>query len=279
MRKGREIGKNKIKRKERKMKKFFVFLVMVMFLSSQAFASSNSNAGASAGANATVISNPSAQGGSVRVGVNARQNVSPQSSVSIDSHAVNNSRSRYINRQFLPQGVPGRPGTMQYFGWKSPKWNVFPVIYGEWVLTHQKKVEIKYRKLWKHIYQKFPRSSTVTFVKYRHVQAGATIVASVAVELTSSQGTDDAQAIVAILARRYGGNIIEVLSSSAKSVPTSSGWHIGIGAGAGGMLGGANEKGTITGAGGTGFGESSISIKTLPFIQVRIWHLNKIQKK
>ncbi len=253
------------------MKNFCFIFLMVVFFSPQVFASSNSVAGSST---STIVGvNPTISGT-----INSKQNISPSSNVRIDSHAVNN--SRYINRQFLQQGVPGRPGTMQYFGWKNIPWNVFPIIYGKWIATKSQK-KVRYRKLWKHIYKEFTSAATaatVTFVKYGFNKTDATIVASVAVELTANQGTDDAQIIIASLARKYGGNIIEVLSSSAEKVPTSSGWHIGFGAGAGGVVG-ANEKGALTGAGGTGFGKSSISVESLPFMQVRIWHLAKNTKK
>lgn len=208
--------------------------------------------------------------------VNAGQTVSPQtqSSVNIDSHAVNN--NKYINRQFLPAGIDNASETMQYFGkWNAHPWNVFPPEYGKWRPISNKKIDIHYDKMWVHFYHKFPPVKEVNFVKYGAVHSGV-LVASVAVRVRINQGTDDAQAIIASIARKNGGNNVEILSSSAIQVPTSKGWHIGTGAGAAGVIG-SDEKASISGAGGTGMGKSSIKMEFSPFMQARIWRNGRLK--
>jgi len=191
--------------------------------------------------------------------------------VEIIDNGVNNSRTTVVNRQIPMIGVPGGPDAMQYFGaWKDvPAWNVFPPSIGmKWVKSGEKVTDTPYREIFKKIYTTYPRSEAVSMVGFG---AGkGELIGQMAVILNSDQGTPDAEAIVVTEALHIGATLVEVLSSSSNQLPTSSGWHIGFGGGAGGVVGG-DEKAALSGAGGTGYGKSDLEIKSLPFMQVRFW--------
>jgi|GEM_PF-3672834 len=231
------------------------------------------NAGASSQSNSGVKfnSNPAARAQSLAVGGTA---LAQGGSVKIDSHAVNN--NKYVNRQFLPAGMDSTSETMQYFGkWNIQPWNVFPPVYGKWKPTGNKQMDIHYDKMWIHLYHKLPPVKGVNFVKFGAIRDGV-LVASATVRVGAEQGTDDAQAIIAAIARKNGGNYVEILASSAVQEPTAKGWHVGTGMGATGVIG-SNEKAGISGAGGTGYGKSSIRMEFLPYMQVRIWRDGKVE--
>lgn len=192
--------------------------------------------------------------------------------VEIVDNGVNNSRTTVVNRQIPMVGIPGGPEAMQYFGaWKDvPAWNVFPPSIGmKWVKSGEKVTDTPYREIFKRIYTTYPKTEAVSMVGFGAGKGELT--GQMSVILNPEQGTPDAEAIVVTEAMRIGATTVEVLSSSSNQLPTSSGWHIGTGVGAGGVVG-DGEKATVSGAGGTGFGKSDLDVKSLPFMQVRFWH-------
>lgn len=177
--------------------------------------------------------------------------------------------SKVYNRQFYQARIDQSPNTMQYYGqFEKNPWNVTPIMGATWRVNPKLEMKIPYYRLTSHIYRKLDPVSRVTVTGYG--TATGILVGKVSVVVTEEQDTDDTLAIVRSIAAKNGANIIEIVASDATVVPTSEGWHVGTGVGASGIIGN-DEKASVSGAGGTGYGKSSITRETRPFVSARLW--------
>ncbi|MBU4375012.1 hypothetical protein KKH38_00710 [Patescibacteria group bacterium] len=216
---------------------------------------------------AGTINNNAAEADAVVRVVNA-PSVNSSLGVIIDSHAVTNIENKG-NRQFPQVGMLGGPAPTSYFGdWKTgpDEWNVFPTNWEEtWVKTGETE-KIKYYKISKRIYKSYPKTDKITIVGPGQVRGKK--VGWMSVVVNEDQCTKDAEEIAKSEGMANGATHMEVWASSSLRIPKSSGWHVGTGVGASGVIG-EDEKGGISGAGGTGFGVSRLEAETFPFVKVQ----------
>ncbi|MCG2695785.1 hypothetical protein L6248_02540 [Candidatus Parcubacteria bacterium] len=263
--------KEKMKRKKIKKNCFVVSLCFCCLLAMAPTVWADSSASSSAGASAEVVNAPSTSS-SLDATIMNNPNIANDLTVglSFDNHSVTNIENKG-NRQFSQVGILGGPAPTSYFGdWKTgpDEWNVFPINLGEtWVKDGETK-KIEYSKIWKRIYKKYPATDRITVVGFGQVHGKK--VGSMSVMVNAEQCTEDALAIAMSEAMKNGATHLEILASSSLRIPKSSGWHIGTGVGASGVIG-EDEKGGVSGASGTGWGVSRLEAETLPFVKVRFW--------
>ncbi len=211
-----------------------------------------------------VQSNPTATG----IGVGGS---SSALAVGGDQYMVLDQRnfSKVYNRQFYQTGIDQSPNTMQYYGqFEENPWNVTPVMGATWRVNPKLENKVPYFRISKNVWQTRDPVSRVKVVGYSGAQGD--LLAQISVIVTEEQTTADAMEIIKSEAAKIGGNIIEIIAFDAMTKPTSEGWHVGTGIGASGIIGN-DEKASVSGAGGTGYGKSSITRETRPYVTARLW--------
>jgi len=223
---------------------------------------------------AGTINNNAAEADAV-VGVVNAPSINSSLGVIIDSHAVTNIKNKG-NRQISQIGAPVGGATHSYFGdWNVGDYqtgkndNIFPISLGETWEKTGKTEKIRYKKIWKRIYKKYPATNRITIIGCDKPVKGKKI-GSMLVVVNEDQATDDALEIIKSEGMKNGATHVVILAYSAKMMPTSENWSVGFGGGGGGVIG-EDEKAMLSGATGTSMGKSSITIETLPFIKVHFF--------
>jgi len=269
----------------------------VVFSGRIAWADSSATAGAEANAGAIATGGSAgavASGGSARVDnvnitapeigvqveVNPGQTVAPetQSSVAIDSHAVTN----YINRQFLPVGIPPIGGTMQDFLPPSQfgyPWNFSPVLEGTWKQKGEiKKIKIKEMK--EYCYRKLKSQKKVTVVANHKVLIEGEIIGEIKIKAAESEDSLSIQMAAIDKLASWGANVIWVRVNALEHEAKSSYSGFILGGGAGGVMA-SQEKVATSGSGGIGKGSSRLSFLHYPVVHATGYRgkIIKVEKK
>ena len=278
--------------------------VLVVFWGGIAWADSSASSAANATANAGAVAGAVATGGSsgavatggsarvdnvnitapkigVQVKVNPGQTVAPetQSSVAIDSHAVTN----YINRQFLPVGLPPIGGTMQDF--LPPKafgypWNFSPVIEGRWEKREDIVKKIKIKEIKEHCYRKMTPQKKVIVVTDHKVLIKGSIVGEVMIKGAEREDSRSIQMAAVDTLASWGANVIWIQVNALEHEAESSYSGFILGSGVGGVMA-AEEKVASSGSGGIGKGSSRLGFVHYPIVHATGYRgkILKVEKK
>ncbi len=234
-------------------------------LAPSASASSNQTTGVAVQANPTALA-----GGGTGIGIGGQGGQGGRAVVMLDQ-----SRGDTVsyNRQMVRAPLLGTNLSSYYGGFEKGPWNVTDLIYGmPWRVNPRREIKIDYVSIMGRVYQKLkPVSRVMFFPRGMTTYYGEKLLRTIVVRVTEEQSTDDVQTIIASEAAKIGGNVVEVISSSATITGHSRGYHVGTGITGSGIISNG-EKMSAGISSGFGYGDNKIFQDHLPFMSARIWH-------